>query len=249
MKGEYNMTTAQSMLLLLNKKCSGKWDDMFRAIQNKDYPKDNEEDVTQYHKFVCLTDPDYPTKLRQSFKPPFVLFYEGDLSLLNKDNIMCICGCDKGDNNLAKLITDLSNSHIIINGSDSSIETEALGLVMKNNQPLILVLNEAIDESDLDDCVFEYAVNHGLVITEYGYSSPDIDETQLAKTRIIGFLSDSMLVTSSKKNNTRLCLLIDEALSAGKDLFVLPEKPFNNSLNNELLQNGAILVNSRQDIF
>ena len=164
---------------------------------------------------------------------------------------MCICGCDKGSNALSKLITDLSNTHIILNGDDSAIEREALQLVMKNNQPLILVLNTAIDESDLDDEVFLYAVNNGLVITEYGYESPDCDESQLAKTRIIGFLSDLVLVTSSNKQNTRLCLLIDEALSAGKDLFVLPEPPFKEpySLNNELIQNGALLVNSRQDIF
>ena len=229
---------------------------MFKALQNKDYPSDNNEDITQYHKFVCLTDAEYPVKLRHSFKPPFVLFYEGDLSLLSKDNILCICGCDKGNNklskiitDLSKIITDLSNSHVIISSDDSAIEREALNLVMKNNQPLILVLNEAIDESDLDDEVFLYAVNHGLVITEYGYRSVEIDESQLAKTRIIGFLSDSMLVTSSTKKNTRLCLLIDEALSAGKNLFVLPEPPFTNSLNNELIQSGATLVNRREDIY
>lgn len=245
------MTTAQKTLLYLNREYNGSWDRMFKAIQNKEYPTDKIDDVSQNHQFVCITDPSYPTKLRQSFKPPFVLFYEGDLSLLNKNNIMCICGCDKGSNGLSKLITDLSNTHIVINGDDSVIEREALQLVMKNNQPLILVLNESIDESDLDDEVFLYAVAHGLVITEYGFTSPDIDETQLAKTRIIGFLSDSMLVTSSNKKNTRLCLLIDEALSAGKDLFVLPEPPFKEpySLNNELIQNGAILTQRREDIF
>lgn len=245
------MTTAQRTLLYLNKKYNGNWDKMFKAIQNKECQIDENEDITQYHQFVCITDPNYPTKLKQSFKPSFVLFFEGDLSLLSKNNIMCVCGCDRGSNGLSKLITDLSNTHIIINGDDSAIEREALQLVMKNNQPLILVLNEAIDESDLDDEVFLYAVEKGLVITEYGYTSPDCDESQLAKTRIIGFLSDSMLVTSSNKKNTRLCLLIDEALSAGKDLFVLPEPPFKEpySLNNELIQSGAILTQRREDIF
>ena len=223
---------------------------MFNAIQHKEYPKEDcDEDITQYHQFVCITDPNYPTKLKQSFKPPFVLFYEGNLSLLNENNIMCVCGCDKGSNELSKLITDLSNTHILINGDDSAIEREALQLAMKNNQPLILVLNEAIDESDLDDEVFAYAVNNGLVISEYGYISPECDESQLAKTRIIGFLSDSTLVCSSNKKNTRLCLLIDEALSKGSDIFVLPEKPFTNSMNNELIQSGSLLVNKREDIF
>ena len=162
---------------------------------------------------------------------------------------MVICGSDKGNSELAKLIGQLSDSHIVINGDDSAIEREALQIVMKNNQPLILVLNEAIDESDLDDEVFLYAVNHGCVISEYGFTSGEIDETQLAKTRIIAFLSDKALITSSKKNNTRLCLLIDHLLGAGKELFVMPEKGLCGSLNNELIRDGAILVNKKEDIF
>ena len=231
------MTTAQRMLLFINKQCNSDWDKMFKAIQSKEYPKDDikDEDIEQYHNFVCITDPNYPTKLKMSFKPPFVLFYEGNLDLLNEKNIMCVCGCDKGSNELSKLITELSNTHIICSGDDSSIEREALQLAMKNEQPLILVLNTSIDESDLDDEVFLYAIKHGLVLTETGYQSLDCDYTQLAKTRIIGFLSDSMLVTSSNKKNTRICMLIDEALSGGKDIFVLPEPPFKGSLTIKLI--------------
>lgn len=243
------MISARNILIFLNKKNSGDWNKMYHDIQNREnYPEDN-VDITQYHHVTTLVDPDYPTKLKQCFKPPFCLFWEGDLSLLNKDNIMVICGCDKGNAQLAKLIQNLSDTHIICNGDDSAIEREALQIVMKNNQPLILVLNESIDESDIDDEVFLYAVKNGCVVSEYGFTSPEIDESQLAKTRIIAFLSDKALITSSKKNNARLSLLLDHLLGAGKELFVLPEKPLSGSLNNELLRNGANLVNKREDIY
>ena len=243
------MISARNILIFLNKKNSGDWNKMYHDIQNREnYPDDN-VDITQYHHVTTLVDPDYPTKLKQSFKPPFCLFWEGDLSLLNKDNIMVICGCDKGNAQLAKLIQNLSDTHIICNGDDSAIEREALQIVMKNNQPLILVLNESIDESDIDDEVFLYAVKNGCVISEYGFTSPEIDESQLAKTRIIAFLSDKALITSSKKNNARLSLLLDHLLGADKELFVLPEKPLSGSLNNELIRDGAILVNKREDIY
>lgn len=243
------MLSARNILIFLNKKNSGDWNKMYHDIQNREnYPDDN-VDITQYHNVTTLVDPDYPTKLKQSFKPPFCLFWEGDLSLLNKDNIMVICGCDKGNAQLAKLIQNLSDTHIICNGDDSAIEREALQIVMKNNQPLILVLNESIDESDIDDEVFLYAVKNGCVISEYGFTSPEIDESQLAKTRIIAFLSDKALITSSKKNNARLSLLLDHLLGADKELFVLPEKPLSGSLNNELIRDGAILVNKREDIY
>lgn len=242
------MISAHDTLLAYSRMENGRWDAIFNDIQSKKViPEDY--DITQYHKCVTLVDPDYPAKLKLCFKSPLTLFYEGDLALLNESNIMCVCGCDKGDNNVAKLISDLCSTHILVSGDDSAVERMALQTVMKNQQPLILVLNEAIDESDLDDEVFLYACQHGLVITEYGWTSPDIDETQLAKQRIIGFLADSMLVTSSNRKNTRLCLLIDEALSKGIDLFVLPEKPFCGSLNNDLIKDGALLVNKKEDIF
>jgi len=243
------MISARNILIYLNKKHNGNWDRIYSDIQNRaNYPDDDIE-INQYHHVTTLVDPDYPTKLKQSFKPPFCLFWEGDLSLLCKDNIMCICGSDKGNSEIIKLISQLSDSHIIINGDDSAIERVALQTVMKNNQPLVLVLDQAIDESDLDDEVFLYAVKNGLVISEFGFTSPEIDETQLSKTRIIAFLSDKALITSSKKENTRLCLLIDHLLGAGKELFVLPEKPLSKSLNNELIRDGAILVNKKEDIF
>ena len=132
---------------------------------------------------------------------------------------------------------------------DSAIEVAALTEVMKNNMPLILVVDDAIDNLELDEPVFQYAVHHGCVISEYGFSAPDIDKVMLDKTRIIAWLSNRMLITASNKKNTRLCLLIDEALSKGSDIFVLPEKPFTNSMNNELIQNGSLLVNKREDIF
>ena len=243
-----NKYSSREILIFLNRKYHGEWDKIYNAIQNHEEIPDNIE-IEQNHKVVTLLDDNYPVALKNCWKPPFCIFFEGSLEILKKDNIMCVAGCGSGDKRTLGLLKDLSNQFVLINGMDSPIEELALTEAMKNKMPIILLLDDSIDNSDLDNPLFLYACENGCVISEIGYQTNDIQKVMLSKTRIIAWLCNKALITSSKKNNTRLCLLIEELLSKGTDLFVLPEKPFENSLNNELIQNGALLVNKRIDIF
>ena len=241
--------SSREILIYLNKKYHGDFDKICNAIQShEEIPE--AFDISQNHHVITILDDKYPESLKRGYKPPFCLFVEPNTDILNNSNILCVAGCDSGDKRTLNLIKDLSNQYVIINGADSAVEVAALTEVMKNGMPIILVLDDSIDNSNLDDPLFLYACEHGAVISEYGFnSSDDIEKVETDKTRIIAWLSNKALITSSRKKNTRLCLLIDEFLSKGTDIFVLPEKPFNNSLNNELIQCGAILVNKKSDIF
>ena len=67
-----NMISAHTTLLALSKMENGRWDAIFNDIQSKkQIPEDY--DVSQNHRCVTLVDPDYPTKLKQFFKPPFCI--------------------------------------------------------------------------------------------------------------------------------------------------------------------------------
>ena len=242
--------SAKEILMYLNKIHKGNWDKIFRDIQKKvDIPDDI--DIQQNHECVCILDPNYPSKLKNSFKPPFTLYFCGNLALLNEDNIMCICGENGSNKDTIDLIKHLCDSYVLINGDDSAIERVALQTAMSEHKQFIIVLNEPIDIAlDWDDELIQYAVhNDCLIISEYGYDSPEIEESEYAKTRIIGFLADKMLLVSGSKNNTRLKLLIDESLSKGSDLFALPSVPFKGSLPNMVIREGAILVDDKECFF
>ena len=85
---------ARDVLLILAEKYQGDWEKMYVAIRDK-------EDVSGIQgqrlldrltnkcaatntKYVTLLDEDYPSFLSKTQKPPFVLFYDGDLSLVNQ---------------------------------------------------------------------------------------------------------------------------------------------------------------------
>ena len=97
------MTIIQKLLLSLNKKYNGNWQQMYNAIKKKEIIDYLDKDIIQHHKFVCITDSNYPTILRQCHKPPFILFYEGNLSLLNQKETY-IYFYDKCSSGMSKLI-------------------------------------------------------------------------------------------------------------------------------------------------
>ncbi len=249
-KGELMRHTPKEILMYLNRIHNGDWDLMFRDVQRKiEIPE--EIDISQNYDCICILDPEYPVKLKQSFKPPFLLFKIGNLALLNEPNIMCVCG-EKGSNTeTVDLIKHICDSYVVINSDSSKIERTALETAMKEGKKFIVVCSEPLDNAlDYDDEVIQYGLkNDCLFISEYGYGQPKIPKGELASTRIVGFLADKMLVVSASKDNLRLKLLIDECLSKGSDLFALPTEPFKNSLNNSLLKEGALLVDSKDDIF
>ncbi len=236
--------------MYLNKIHKGNWDKIFKDIQKKTAIPD-EIDIQQNHECISILDPEYPSKLKQSFKPPFLLAYLGNLALLNESNIMCVCGENGVNKDTSDLIKNICDSYILISCDNSKIEHEALEIAMSEKKQFIIVLDEPIDIAlDFDDELIQYAVNNNcLIISEYLYDSPDIEEGENAKTRIVGFLADKMLVVSGSKNNTRLKLLIDESLSKGSDLFALPSVPFKGSLTNMIIREGATLVDDKDFIF
>ena len=242
--------TPKSVLMWLSKKNKGDWLGIFRDIQNKtEIPYD--ADVSNDYDCVTILDPQYSNKLRQSWHPPFVLWYLGDLNLLNEPNIMCVCGQHSPNKDAIDLIKHICDSHVIINGDDSALERVALQTAMAEGKKFIMVLNQSLYNIDYDDTLIQYAIHNGcLLISEYGWEDPDdIEKSEKEKQRIVGFLADKMLVTSSSRSNTRLKLLIDECLGKGSDLFALPAPPFKGELTNDLIRDGAILVNQKSDIF
>ena len=78
----------KDVLVYLACKYEGDWAKIYHAISHKEQV--NEEDVKEtLGRLECntlvLLEEEYPEKLKQCYNPPFVLFYKGDISLLNEE--------------------------------------------------------------------------------------------------------------------------------------------------------------------
>ena len=79
----------EDILIYFAIKYEGDWDKIYSAINKKEKveQKDLEETLAKNtSKCITLISDNYPQKLKTIYKPPFVLFYKGNIDLLNTQN-------------------------------------------------------------------------------------------------------------------------------------------------------------------
>ena len=76
-------------LLYLALKYKGEWNPIYEDVSNH-VEIDEKEALKEISKvnssYITILDEEYPESLRDAYKPPFVLFYYGDISLLSDKN-------------------------------------------------------------------------------------------------------------------------------------------------------------------
>lgn len=88
---------ANELLVFLSLKGNGDWDSIYEMLCKKEKLSDQELDTysgmmedlknNNVTEFITILDERYPTKLKESYRPPFVLYCIGDTSLLKEQGI------------------------------------------------------------------------------------------------------------------------------------------------------------------
>ena len=230
---------SKEIMLYLAVKYKGNYDEMYNAIRSKLPLK--EEDVERVSesigcKYVTILDQEYPQQLRTAIRPPFVLFYKGNLELINGS------------------IPLLS---VVGSREPSSYSSETVGkicgdLALKSALPYgkaIAVLGTSLDSCyPLENYDLQQEIgNYGLLLSEF---PPGVGPSKInfpARNRITVGLSYSLLVGEVQRRSGTL-ISVTFALNRGCDIGVLPSRATEDTYNNRLIQDGAILVNSSEDV-
>jgi DNA processing protein len=105
-------------------------------------------------------DQNYPNWLKDISCPPFIIFYKGNIELLNQNNVYII---GDFDDICTQLINYLNNFGIIVNKELSSLkEDENLINSLKNNR-MCFFMNKGISE-------FKNNLNKNFLYYSYVYS-------------------------------------------------------------------------------
>ena len=86
-----NLNT-EEIIASLAIKYEGDWDNIYKGLLNpQDRDLENYFEVvkTMKCKYVTILSPEYPDYFKYCFKPPFVLFYYGDIKLLSQIGKTC----------------------------------------------------------------------------------------------------------------------------------------------------------------
>lgn len=211
-------------------------------MQNKEYPK--EEDVKNAEQtlaqkginYITILDEEYPDYLKQQWKPPFVLFYRGDINFVKtfEDNIAFIGSRDlDAYNNLAieKVFEseEIKGKNVVIGRLNKGTATKVLENALKNGNKVIVVEN-SFDKNFITD-------KGGLIITES--ISNNKDHYYFANIyKNMSNMSTKVIVGALKKQSSQNILLMN-AINTNKDIVVIPQPIYADYVNNQLIKNGA----------
>ena len=178
---------------------------------------------------VTIASDEYPKKLKDYlYDPPLVIYYKGDLSLINEDQCIAIVGSRKttryGQDVTKKFAKELSfYNFCIVSGLARGVDTIAHKECLENDGRTIAVLGCGIDvvyPSENRELYDEIA-EKGLLITEFPLGTSPLSYNFPQRNRIISAISDSVLVTEAGEKSGTM-ITVNYAIDFSKDLFVVP---------------------------
>ena len=176
---------------------------------------------------TTIRSDDYPTKLLQIDTPPFVLYYKGDLSLVDTLAISVV-GTRKATI-YGKTITEnftkqlVETGFTIISGLALGIDTVAHKTALENNGKTISVVAGGLDNiyPTTNFNLSNEIANKGLVLSEQRLGIKPDPWLFPVRNRIMAGLSKGVLIVEAKEKSGAMHTK-NYALDYGKDVFVVP---------------------------
>lgn len=198
---------------------------------------------------ISFFDQEYPSKLRQIYRPPLILFARGDISLLKKE-IVTIVGSRMATNYsqtvLTKLVPNLVKDQIVVaSGLAKGVDAIAHRATLDSGGKTIAVVGNGLNYyyPSQNESLQKKIIQQGLVISEY---LPDTRPKPFRfpeRNRILAGLSKAVVITEAKVKSGSL-ITANLALQENRDIYALPG-PITSPLSegpNRLIEAGAIPV-------
>lgn len=223
-----------NILVYFAMKYNGDWDEIYSAINRKERVDKAEMNAlidTLDYNYITLLDEYYPQQLKPTYKPPFVLFYKGDISLLNERSIIAISGgneTETGKTNTQQFVKELTDRNFVI---ANKLNTTTDFRVASECSKLHNSIQVAEHMEDTPNSM-------GLVISERPYSITQ-DNKKQAERVLVGISHALFLIEADKPLQ-----IVNKVLEQNKDVFCIPGSHF----CNHLIKEGAYLTDCVEDI-
>lgn len=248
----------RKVLLYFALKYHGDYTKMYKAIKEKELISRSELEAVEERikcKYLTILDPKYPMWLKSISTPPIVLFYYGDIDLINKPNKIAIIGSRNnsvyGESMTKKIIKELKEYDcVIVSGMALGIDSIAHECALANQIPTIAILGGGIDYCYPPSKIQLYNTlkEKGLILSEYPFDNPPEANNFLIRNRIIAALSDKIVVVEANVKSGTMNT-VAYGLDMGKDIYAVPTLANVNSGCNVLIKECAKLVENAKDIY
>lgn len=204
---------------------------------------------------LTIYDPAYPSKLKNIYDPPYVIYVKGNKMDFNMP-LVAIVGTRRATpygkwaaHRFAKELTEWNVG--VISGLALGIDTCGHKGTLDGNGYTIGVLGCGLDQyypasnRNLTDKILE----KGCIVSEYCLGTPPLKYHFPARNRIVSGLSDAVVVIEAPEKSGAL-ITVDFALDQGKEIYALPGNINNiqSKGTNKLIKDGARILLEVDDI-
>ncbi len=208
--------------------------------------------------FVTFSEKEYPPSLKEIEKPPFVLFYKGDSSLLDASyRNVAVVGTrmvTEYGREVTRLFTDslTGAGFTIVSGLALGVDAVAHMTALDTQGKTIAVLGCGIEccyPASNTSLYREILRSGGLIVSEYTLKMSPSRGSFPARNRIIAGLSEAILVTEGGEDSGSIITAM-EGLKIGRKIFAVPG-PITSRLSQgpyKMIGQGAKLVTSGNEM-
>lgn len=206
---------------------------------------------------VSLEEKNYPQPLSQTYDPPFILFYKGEMR--NEEKALAVVGSRKctpyGAKVVEKIIPALVKGGLTIaSGLALGIDALAHSQTLANGGRTIAVLGSGIDNNSIypaanRNLAWEIIKSGGCLLSEFPPLAAPLKQNFPRRNRIISGLSLGTFVVEAGEKSGSL-ITARYALEDGRGVFAAPGSIFSwqSEGPNKLIREGAKPVLGAQDI-
>ena len=224
-------------------------------IESMDWDLEIKKLQEQKVKVITILDGGYPQRLKEIYLPPIVLFYRGNLSLINRRAVAIVGSRDHSKyakDCIHELIPVLVNDDIVvISGLARGVDTLAHEETLKANGSTIAVIGSGLNVvyPSENSKLYDVIAKRGLILSEYPLQSRPLKFHFPFRNRIIAGLSHGVCVIEAKEKSGSL-ITANLALSENREVFAVPGNIFSphSKGTNSLIEAGACLVSSGETI-
>lgn len=200
-------------------KYQGDWSSIAQAIiDNEPYHLLKSE-----FPYVTIVDENYPEALKQLRFPPWILYYEGDLSLLQKKTLGIVGSrklCSYAETVIVRLV-QANRDKVIVSGLAKGADAKAHECALETGTVGILGCGLDICYPKENAKLFQRMKNGHLVVTEYPAGTKPLKHHFPWRNRIIAGLSHQVVAVQAQiKSGTATTVM--QAIELSKPVYCVP---------------------------
>lgn len=242
-------------LFLLLKLGQTQKNDLWSALQSKQLLQKIQQNLKISH-FLTILDKRYPLQLQEIYSPPVVLFYQGDIELLDSKKLLGVVGARQCSSYALQALNQLLPNLIqqkltLVSGLAKGVDGLSHQLALKHHGKTIAVIGNGLDVSypSCNRALQTQIAHMGLLLSEYPLGSRPLKYHFPLRNRIIAGLCQTVLVVEARHHSGSL-ITANLALQENRNVLALPGR-INDIYStgcNELIAAGAKPVLNSNDI-